>query len=277
SYLASRLSIAFERCQLRPAAVLPLLLLERFGQVGQLLRRLARPVQAEQLKDRFLVRFRFDLPQPPAAALDAGGKLLLAAQKAVMFDRMDRQRRGTDVARRDRGPGHLVEPATVRRLDSDQVMDHPICPSARRPSFGGETKQVVAEAVSRVRVKEGLEDILVLRDRVREFGERVDLFPGGLLIEADRSVAGVADGGHRQVLLVARRAVLFADVPSERLARSGCARLQCRQRLLGPSDYNRIIEVIGKSAVWRGDFFGEGRLFLGGGPQKPRESPLGAP
>jgi hypothetical protein len=28
----------------------------------------ARPVQAEQLKDRFLVRFRFDLPQPPAGA-----------------------------------------------------------------------------------------------------------------------------------------------------------------------------------------------------------------
>ena len=108
------------------------------------------------------------------------------------------------------------------------MIDHPIRHSTRRPSFGDETKQVVAEAVSRVRVKEGLEDVLVLRDRVREFGERVDLFPGGLPIEADGSVAGVADGGHRQVLLVARRAVLVADVPEERLARSGRGRLQCR-------------------------------------------------
>src|SRR5215470_8079103 len=79
------------------------------------------------------------------------------------------------------------------------------------------------------------------------------------------SLAGVADGGHRQVLLVARRAVLFADVPAERLARSGRARLQCRQRLLGPGDYTRIIEVIGKSPLWRGDFFGERRLFRAGG------------
>src|SRR5262249_51506920 len=155
---ASRVSVAFERRQLSPAAVLPLTLPERLGQVGQLLHRLARPVQTEQLKDRFLVRFRSDLPQPPAAALDAGGKLLLAAQKAVMLDRMNRQRCCTDVARRDRGPGRLVEPATVRRLDSNQVMDHPIRPSARRSSFGGESKQVVAKAVSRVRVKEGLED-----------------------------------------------------------------------------------------------------------------------
>jgi hypothetical protein len=88
-------------------------------------------------------------------------------------------------------------------------MDRPIRPGARRSSFGGESKQVVAEAVGRVRVKEGLEDVLVLRDRVREFGERIDLLPGGLLIEADRSVAGIADGGHRQVLLVARCAVFF--------------------------------------------------------------------
>src|SRR5262245_52664660 len=139
-------------------------------------------------------------------------------------------------------------------------MDYPIRRRARRLPFGSDTKQMVAEAVGRLRVKQGLEDVLVLRDRVREFGERVDLFPGGLLIEADGSVAGVADGGHRQVLLVARRAVLFADVPAERLARSGRARLQCRQRLLGPSDYTRIIEVIGKSALWRGDFFRERRL-----------------
>src|SRR5262245_25009623 len=140
-------------------------------------------------------------------------------------------------------------------------MDYPIRRRARRLPFGSDTKQMVAEAVGRLRVKQGLRYELVLENRVREFGERVDLFPGGLLIEEDGSVAGVADGGHRQVLLVARRAVLFADVPAERLARSGRARLQCRQRLLGPSDYTRIIEVIGKSALWRGDFFGERRLF----------------
>ena len=52
---------------------------------------------------------------------------------------------------------------------------------------------------------EGLAYELELRDRVRELGEGVDLFPDGFLIEADGSVAGIADGGHRQVLLVAER------------------------------------------------------------------------
>ena len=51
------------------------------------------------------------------------------------------------------------------------------------------------------------------KTRTFEVDEQVDLFPGGLLIEADGSVTGVAHGGHRQVLLVARDAVLFADVP----------------------------------------------------------------
>src|SRR5262245_2196734 len=80
---------------------------------------------------------------------------------------------------------------------------------------------MVAKGVSRVRVHERLRQELAVEDRVREFGQRVDLFPGGLLIEADGSVAGMAYGGHRQVLLVARRAVLFAGVPPERLARFG--------------------------------------------------------
>src|SRR5262249_50620379 len=119
-----------------------------------------------------------------------------AARPAVMFDRLDRQRRGTDVARRDRGPGRLVEPATVRRLDSGQVMDHRIRHGTRRPTLGNETKQMVAKGVSWVRVEKGWENVLVLRDRVREFGECVHLFPGGLLIKADGSVAGIADGGH---------------------------------------------------------------------------------
>src|SRR5215467_8880538 len=93
-------------------------------------------------------------------------------------------------------------------------------------------------------------------ERAREFGERVDLFPGGFLIEADGPVAGMAHGGHRQVLLVARRAVLFAGVPQERLARFGRGRLQCRQRLLGRSDQRRLIELVWKSALMRGSFFG---------------------
>src|SRR5262249_57096 len=97
--LAGRVSVAFDRPQLGPAAVLPLLALEHFGQVGQLLRGLARPVQAEQLKDHFLIRFGLDFPQPPAGALDTGLKLLLAARPPIMFDRLNRQRGGTDVAR----------------------------------------------------------------------------------------------------------------------------------------------------------------------------------
>src|SRR5262249_43321278 len=121
-------------------------------------------------KDRFLVRFRLDLPQPPAAALDTGRELLLAARPAVVVDRLNRQRRGTDGARVHRGPRHLAEPAAVRRLNSDQVMDHPIRPGARRHSLGNETKHVVAKGVRWVRVKEGLGDELVLKGRVCEFG-----------------------------------------------------------------------------------------------------------
>src|SRR5262249_11261760 len=102
--LSRRVGVAFERRQLSPATILPLPLPERLGQAGQLRRRLARPVQTEQLKDRFLVRFRLDLPQPSTGALDTGRKLLLAARPAVMLDRLNRQRRCTDVARCDRRP-----------------------------------------------------------------------------------------------------------------------------------------------------------------------------
>src|SRR5260370_39322118 len=108
---------------------------------------------------------------------------------------------------------------------------------------------MVAQRVSRLRVKEGVEDVLVSKVRLREFGERVNLFSGSLLIEADGSVAGMADGGHRQVLLVARRAVLLADVLSERFARLGRGRLQGRQRLLDRSDQGRIIELVRHSAL----------------------------
>ena len=100
-------------------------------------------------------------------------------------------------------------PAKFRSLDNKYHLTY---------SFSEDPKAVVAEGVSRVRVEEGLKDDLVLEERVRELGERVDLFPGCLLIEADGAVAGVAHGRHRQVLLVARRAILFADVPEERLA-----------------------------------------------------------
>src|SRR5947208_14259138 len=97
-------------------------------------------------------------------------------------------------------------------------MDHPIRHGARRHPFGNRTERMVAEGLSRAGVNEGLGDVLVVKDRAREFGERVDLFRGGLRIEADGSGAGVAHGGHRQVLLMARRAVLFADVSDERRA-----------------------------------------------------------
>src|SRR5262249_41615236 len=150
----------------------------------------------------------------------------------------------------------LVEPAAVRRLNRDQVMDHPIRRSARRHPFGNETKQMVAKGVSRLRVKESLSYELVVEVWLREFAERVDLFPGGLLVEADGAVAGIAHGGHRQVLLVARCAVLFADMPAERLARSGRGRLQCRQRLLGRCDQCRMVELVWKRALWRGGVFG---------------------
>ena len=90
--------------------------------------------------------------------------------------------------------------------------------------------------------------------------ERADLLAGGLLIEADGTVAGMPHGGHRQVLLMTRRAVRFADVPDERLARSGCGRLQGRQRLLGRCDYCRMIDLVRKSALGRDDLFGPRRL-----------------
>src|SRR5262249_56353202 len=118
--------------------------------------RRAGQVQTEQLKDRFLIGFRLDLPKPPAAALDTGRELLLAARPAVMLDRMNRQRRRADVARADRRPRQNVEPAAVRRLHRDQVMDHPVRQGARRHPLGNETKQVVAEVVGWLRVQEGL-------------------------------------------------------------------------------------------------------------------------
>src|SRR5262249_21194481 len=99
--LSGCVSVAFEHRQLSPAAILSLHVQERLGQVSQLLRRLARPVQTEQLKDCFLVRFRPGLPEPVAAALDTGRKLLLAARPAVMLDRLKRQCRGADVTRSD--------------------------------------------------------------------------------------------------------------------------------------------------------------------------------
>src|SRR5262249_59297054 len=129
----------------------------------------------------------------------------------------NRQRGCTDVAPLERRTRDLVEPAAVRRLNRDQVMDHPIRLSARRDPFGNETEQMVAKGLSRLGVKEGLNDVLVSKDRVREFAERVDLFPGGLLVEADGAVAGMAHRGHRQVLLVARWAGLFADASPPRL------------------------------------------------------------
>ncbi len=122
-------------------------------------------------------------------------------------------------------------------------MNLSIGPGARWNSFGNETKQLVAKAVSWLRMKQGLDDELAVEDRISEADDQVDLFPGSLLIEADGPVTGVAYGGHRQVLLVARDAVLFADVPEERLARSGRGRLQRRHRLLGRSDYCRMIEL----------------------------------
>src|SRR5262245_44098404 len=100
-------------------------------------------------------------------------------------------------------------------------MDHRIRQCARRPPFSNVTEHLIAELVSGLRVKEGLRYEFAFEKRHREFGERVDLFPGGLVVETDGSVAGVADSGHRQVLLVARRTVLFADVSEERLARPG--------------------------------------------------------
>src|SRR5262245_43726404 len=219
------------------------------------------PVPTAKSPD-FLRRER--LHPPPAGALDTGRELLLATRPAVMLDRMNRQRRGTDVARADRRPRQIVEPAAVRRLNRDQVMDHPIRRSARRHPFSNETKQMVAEGVSWLRVQEGLRYELVLKEQHREFAERVDLFPGGLLIEADGSVAGMAHGGHRQVLLVARRAILFADVPEERLARFGRGHLQRRQRLLGRCDQCRMIDPVRKRALWRGGCFGP-RPALGAG------------
>ena len=122
-------------------------------------------------------------------------------------------------------------------------MNLSISHGVRRNPFGNETKQLVAKAVSWIRMKEGLDHELAFGERISEIDEQVDLFPGGILIEADGPVTGVAHGGHRQVLLVARDAVLFADVPEERLARSGRGRLQRRQRLLGRSDYCRMIEL----------------------------------
>src|SRR5262245_54760156 len=220
------------------------------------------PVPTAKSPD-FLRRER--LHPPPAGALDTGRELLLATRPAVMLDRMNRQRRGTDVARADRRPRQIVEPAAVRRLNRDQVMDHPIRRSARRHPFSNETKQMVAEGVSWLRVQEGLRYELVLKEQHREFAERVDLFPGGFRIEADGSVAGMAHGGHRQVLLVARRAVLLADVPDERRARSGRGRLQCRERLLGRCDECRVIEIVRQCARWRGDFLGLRRTFGAGG------------
>src|SRR5262249_60124702 len=138
----------------------------------------ASPVQTEQLKDPFLIRSRLTLPQPRAGALDTGRELLLAPRPAVMLDRLNRQRGCTDVAPLERRTRDLVEPAAVRRLNRDQVMDHPIRLSARRDLFGNETEQMVTKALSRLRVKEGLNDVLVSKDRVREFAERVDLFLG---------------------------------------------------------------------------------------------------
>ena len=92
-------------------------------------------------------------------------------------------------------------------------------------------------------MKEGLDHELGFGVRISEVHDQVDLFPGGLLIEADRPAPGMSHGGHRQVLLVARHAVLFADVPEERLARTGRGRLQRRQRLLGRTDDCRMIEL----------------------------------
>src|SRR5262249_185448 len=162
----------------------------------------ASPVQTEQLKDPFLIRSRLDLPQPLAGALDTGRNLLLATRPAVMLDRLNRQRGCTDVAPLERRTRDLVEPAARPPLNRDQVLEHRMRRSARRHPFGNETKQMVAKGVSRLRVKESLSYELVVEVWLREFAERVDLFPGGLLVEADGAVAGIAHGGHRQVLLV---------------------------------------------------------------------------
>src|SRR5271166_877896 len=97
-------------------------------------------------------------------------------------------------------------------------MNHRISLGARRHAFCNKTERLVAKAVSWLRVKGGLNDALVFEAWTRERGKQVDLFPGSILIEADGPVPGVAHGSHRQVLLVARDAVLFADVPEERLA-----------------------------------------------------------
>ena len=59
-------------------------------------------------------------------------------------------------------------------------MDHPVRRRVRRHPLGNETKQMVAKRVRRVRVQEGLRGVLLFKERVREFAERIDLFPGGL-------------------------------------------------------------------------------------------------
>jgi hypothetical protein len=143
-------------------------------------------------------------------------------------------------------------------------MDLPVRQGARRNPFRDEAEQLVAKGVGRVRVKEGLGDELAIGKRAAGVNDQVDLFPGGLPVEADGPVPGVAHGGHRQVLLVARGAVLSADVPEERLARPGRGRLQRRHRLLGRSDHRRILELFRKRAVRRVDPLGP-RLVLGAG------------
>src|ERR1700722_4733269 len=100
--------------------------------------------------------------------------------------------------------------------------------------------------MSWLRMNEGLNDELGLEELISKVDDQVDLRPGGVLIEAHGSVTGVADGGHRQVLLVARDTGFLADVPSECLARPGRGRLQRRQRPLGRSDRHRTLEFVRK-------------------------------
>src|SRR3954453_14165143 len=96
---------------------------ERFDQGGHGLNWLARPAQAEQLEARLLIPLRPGHPEPPPRVLDACRALLLAARAAVRLQPTDRQRRGRDIAPLDRGSRDAGDPAAVRRLDRDQVMD----------------------------------------------------------------------------------------------------------------------------------------------------------
>src|SRR6476646_5244626 len=113
-------------------------------------------------------------------------------------------------------------------------------------------------------MNEGLDDELAFDKRIYELFKQVDLLLGYLLIEANGTVTGVADSGHRKVLLMARDTALFTDVTEKRLTRFDRRRLQRRHGLLGRSDDCRLIELNRQTANWRGERF-RPRLILGAG------------